>query len=266
MPGARLPRHGHAHDRGGAGGDGADTDQRVAALVCPELAATPAAQPTTKTPARPAGVRGADRKGGIEPVRVGQVAAQSIRHITGKPIKFIGVGEKTNALEPFYPDRIASRILGMGDVLGLIEEIEQKVDREKAEKLVKKIQKGKGFNLEDFREQLQEMQRMGGVSSMLDKLPGINAVPAEMKDKVNDKMLARQIAVINSMTMQERRFPDLIKGNRKKRIAMGCGQELHDVNRMLKQFLMMQKMMKKFKSGNMANMIRGIKNNVRGMR
>ena len=193
-------------------------------------------------------------------------AALSIRHITGKPIKFIGVGEKTNALEPFYPDRIASRILGMGDVLGLIEEIEQKVDREKAEKLVKKIQKGKGFNLEDFREQLQEMQRMGGVGSMLDKLPGINAVPAEMKDRVNDKMLARQIAVINSMTMQERRFPDLIKGNRKKRIAMGCGQELHDVNRMLKQFLMMQKMMKKFKSGNMANMMRGIKNNVRGMR
>ncbi|NTW44929.1 MAG: signal recognition particle protein, partial [Anaerolineaceae bacterium] len=193
-------------------------------------------------------------------------AALSIRHITGKPIKFIGVGEKTNALEPFYPDRIASRILGMGDVLGLIEEIEQKADKEKAERLVKKIQKGKGFDLEDFREQLQEMQRMGGVSSMLDKLPGMNAVPSEMKEKVNDKMLARQIAVINSMTMQERRFPDLIKGNRKKRIATGCGQELHDVNRMLKQFLMMQKMMKKFKSGNIANMVRCIKNNVRGMR
>jgi signal recognition particle subunit SRP54 len=193
-------------------------------------------------------------------------AALSIRHITGKPIKFIGVGEKTDALEPFYPDRIASRILGMGDMLSLIEEIEQKVDKEKAEKLVKKIQKGKGFDLEDFREQLMEMQRMGGVGSMLDKLPGMNAVPSEMKEKVNDKMLARQIAVINSMTMQERRFPDLIKGNRKKRIATGCGQELHDVNRMLKQFLMMQKMMKKFKSGNMANMVRGIKNNVRGMR
>ncbi len=193
-------------------------------------------------------------------------AALSIRHITGKPIKFIGVGEKTNALEPFYPDRVASRILGMGDVLGLIEEIEQKADKAKAERLVKKIQKGKGFDLEDFREQLQEMQRMGGVSSMLDKLPGMNAVPSEMKEKVNDKMLARQIAVINSMTMQERRFPDLIKGNRKKRIANGCGQELHDVNRMLKQFLMMQKMMKKFKSGNIANIVRGIKNNVRGMR
>ena len=193
-------------------------------------------------------------------------AALSIRHVTGKPIKFIGVGEKTDALEPFYPDRIASRILGMGDMLSLIEEIEQKVDKEKAERLVKKIQKGQGFNLEDFREQLQEMQRMGGVGSMLEKLPGMNAVPSEMKAQINDKMLARQIAVISSMTMQERRYPDLIKGNRKKRIAAGCGQELHDVNRMLKQFLMMQKMMKKFKAGNVANMVRGIKNNVRGMR
>jgi signal recognition particle subunit SRP54 len=193
-------------------------------------------------------------------------AALSIRHVTGKPIKFIGVGEKTDALEPFYPDRIASRILGMGDMLSLIEEIEQKVDKEKAERLVKKIQKGQGFNLEDFREQLQEMQRMGGVGSMLEKLPGMNAVPSDMKAQINDKMLARQIAVISSMTMQERRYPDLIKGSRKKRIATGCGQELHDVNRMLKQFLMMQKMMKKFKAGNVANMVRGIKNNVRGMR
>ena len=193
-------------------------------------------------------------------------AALSIRHITGKPIKFIGVGEKTDALEPFHPDRIASRILGMGDVLGLIEEIEQKVDKAKAEKLVKKIQKGKGFDLEDFREQLLQMQSMGGVGSMLDKLPGMSSMPQEMKDKVNDKELARQIAVISSMTMKERRYPDLIKGNRKKRIAAGCGQELQDVNRILKQFMMMQKMMKRFKTGNMANMIRGIKNNVRGMR
>jgi signal recognition particle subunit SRP54 len=193
-------------------------------------------------------------------------AALSIRHVTGKPIKFIGVGEKTNALEPFHPDRIASRILGMGDMLSLIEEIEQKVDKEKAEKFARKMQKGKGFDLEDFREQLQQMQSMGGVSSLLDKLPGMSSVPQEMKDKVNDKELARQIAVIGSMTMQERRYPDLIKGNRKKRIATGCGQQLQDVNRILKQFLMMQKMMKKFKSGNMANMIRGIKSNVRGMR
>jgi signal recognition particle subunit SRP54 len=193
-------------------------------------------------------------------------AALSIRHITGKPIKFIGVGEKTNALEPFHPDRVASRILGMGDVLSLIEEIEQKVDKEKAQKLARKIQKGKSFDLDDFREQLMQMQNMGGVSSMLDKLPGINSVPQEMKDKVNDKMLARQVAVINSMTKQERRYPDLIKGNRKKRIAAGSGQEIQDVNRILKQFLMMQKMMKKLKTGNMANMIRGIKNNVKGMR
>jgi len=193
-------------------------------------------------------------------------AALSIRYITGKPIKFIGVGEKTNALEPFHPDRLASRILGMGDVLSLIEEIEQKVDKEKAQKLARKIQKGKSFDLEDFREQLMQMQNMGGVGSMLDKLPGINSVPQAMKDQVNDKMLARQIAVICSMTKQERRYPDLIKGNRKKRIAAGCGQELQDVNRILKQFMMMQKMMKKLKTGNMANMIRGIKNNVRGMR
>ena len=193
-------------------------------------------------------------------------AALSIRHVTGKPIKFIGVGEKTDALEPFHPDRIASRILGMGDMLSLIEEIEQKVDKEKAEKFARKMQKGKAFDLDDFREQLQQMQSMGGVSSMLDKLPGMNSVPQEMKDKVNDKELSRQIAVIGSMTMQERRYPDLIKGNRKKRIAAGCGQQLQDVNRILKQFMMMQKMMKKFKAGNMANMIRGIKSNVRGMR
>jgi signal recognition particle subunit SRP54 len=194
-------------------------------------------------------------------------AALSIRHITGKPIKFIGVGEKADALEPFHPDRVASRILGMGDMLSLIEEIEQKVDKEKAQKLVRKIQKGKGFDLADFREQLMEMQNMGGVGSMLDKLPGMNSVPKDLRDKVNDKELARQIAVINSMTPQERRFPDLIKGNRKKRIADGCGQDLNAVNRMLKQFMMMEKMMKKLKAGgNMANMIRGIKSNVRGMR
>ena len=194
-------------------------------------------------------------------------AALSIRHITGKPIKFIGVGEKADALEPFYPDRLASRILGMGDMLSLIEQIEQKVDKEKAQKLVNKIKKGKGFDLEDFRQQLIEMQNMGGVGSMLDKLPGMSSVPKDLREKVNDKELARQIAVINSMTPQERRFPDLIKGGRKKRIADGCGQDLNAVNRMLKQFMMMEKMMKRLKAGgNMANMIRGIKSNVRGMR
>lgn len=193
-------------------------------------------------------------------------AALSIRHITGKPIKFIGTGEKTDALEPFYPDRVASRILGMGDMLTLIEEIEQKADKKKAEKLAKKISKGKSFNLDDFKDQLLQMQNMGGVGAMMDKLPGMGGVPQGVKDKVDDKMLARQIAVINSMTLQERRFPDLIKGNRKKRIAAGCGQEIQDVNRILKQHKMMQKMMKKFSKGNMTNMMRGIKGNMKGMR
>ncbi len=193
-------------------------------------------------------------------------AALSIRHITGKPIKFIGVGEKTDALEPFYPDRIASRILGMGDMLSLIEEIEQKADKKKADKLARKIQKGKSFDLNDLRDQLLQMQKMGGMGALMDKLPGMNEVPKDMRDKVDDKHLARQIAVINSMTAKERKYPDLIKGNRKRRIAAGCGQELQDVNRILKQHKMMQKMMKKFSKGNMANMMRGMKGNMRGMR
>lgn len=196
-------------------------------------------------------------------------AALSIRHITGKPIKFVGMGEKTSALEPFHPDRMASRILDMGDMLGLIEQIEQKIDKDKAQKLAEKIKKGKGFNLEDFREQLVEMQRMGGIGSMMEKLPGMSAVSSEAKEQLNDKLLARQIGIINSMTMKERKYPDLIKGTRKKRIADGCGQELSDVNRMLKQFMMMEKMMKKMKAGNnMASMVRGMKGQMqmRGMR
>ena len=193
-------------------------------------------------------------------------AALSIRHITGKPIKFIGVGEKTDALEPFYPDRIASRILGMGDMLSLIETIEEKADKKKAEKLARKISKGKSFDLSDLKDQLLQMENMGGVGAMMDKMPGMGNVSQSAKDKVDDKMLARQIGVINSMTLQERRYPDLIKGNRKKRIAAGCGQELQDVNRVLKQHKMMQKMMKKFSKGNMANMMRGMKGNMRGMK
>lgn len=193
-------------------------------------------------------------------------AALSIRHITGKPIKFIGMGEKTDALEPFHPDRLASRILGMGDVLSLIEDIEDKVDKKKAEALAKKIQKGKSFDLNDLKEQLTQMQNMGGIGAMMDKLPGIGSVPREVRDKVNDKDIARQIAVINSMTPQERKYPDLIKGSRKQRIANGCGQDLHDVNRILKQHKMMEKMMKKFSKGNIANMVRGLKSNMRGMR
>jgi signal recognition particle subunit SRP54 len=176
------------------------------------------------------------------------------------------MGEKTDALEPFYPDRLASRILGMGDVLSLIEDIEDKVDKKKAEALAKKIQKGKSFDLNDLREQLMQMQNMGGIGAMMDKLPGIGSVPREVRDKVNDKDVARQIAVINSMTPQERKYPDLIKGSRKQRIANGCGQDLHDVNRILKQHKMMEKMMKKFSKGNIANMVRGLKSNMRGMR
>lgn len=193
-------------------------------------------------------------------------AALSIRQITGKPIKFIGVGEKTDALEPFHPDRLASRILGMGDMLSLIEDIEQKVDKKKAEQLAKKLQKGKSFDLNDLKEQLEQMQNMGGLGAMMDKLPGMGGVPKDIKDKVNDKDLAHQIAVINSMTKQERRFPDLIKGSRKQRIADGCGLDLQAVNRVLKQHQMMEKMMKKFSKGNIANMMRGLKSNMRGMR
>ncbi|MDP7537627.1 MAG: signal recognition particle protein [Methylococcales bacterium] len=192
-------------------------------------------------------------------------AALSIRHITGKPIKFIGTGEKTDEIELFHPDRLASRILGMGDMLSLIEEVERKVDQKKAERLAKKVKKGQAFTLEDFRDQLQQMQSMGGVGSLVEKLPGMSNLSESVKDKVNDKELSRQVAVINSMTIQERKFPDIIKGKRKKRIAAGCGQDVQDLNKLLKQFKMMQKMMKRFKKGNMANMMRGLQSNMGGM-
>ncbi len=185
-------------------------------------------------------------------------AALSVRKITGKPIKFLGVGEKLEALEPFHPDRLASRILGMGDVLSLIEEAEQKVDRAKAEKLAKKLKKGKGFDLEDYRDQLSQMVNMGGLGAMLDKLPGMNQIPAQMRNQVNDKELTRNIAIINSMTPQERRFPDLIKASRKKRIAAGSGTQVPDINRLLKQHMQMQKMMKRMQKGGMAKMMRGM--------
>ncbi|MDX2320237.1 MAG: signal recognition particle protein [Moritella sp.] len=172
-------------------------------------------------------------------------AALSIRHITGKPIKFIGMGEKIDALEPFHPERIASRILGMGDVLSLIEEVERKVDKDKAEKLAKKVQKGKGFDLEDFRDQLVQMKSMGGMMGMMDKLPGMNEVPDAVKDQMDDKLTNRMEAIINSMTPAERQRPEIIKGSRKRRIATGSGTQIQDVNKLLKQFTQMQKMMKK---------------------
>ncbi|ATG72863.1 signal recognition particle protein [Zobellella denitrificans] len=172
-------------------------------------------------------------------------AALSVRHITGKPIKFIGVGEKTDALEPFHPDRIASRILGMGDVLSLIDQMERSVDKGKAAEMAQKLKKGKGFDLEDFRDQLVQMRNMGGMMSLMDKLPGMNQLPDNVKDQVNDKLTVRMEAIINSMTPKERRHPDLIKGSRKRRIALGSGTDVQEVNKLLKQFTQMQKMMKK---------------------
>ncbi len=185
-------------------------------------------------------------------------AALSVRQITGKPIKFIGIGEKSDALEPFHPDRIASRILGMGDILTLIEEAERKLDRQKAEKLARKVQKGKGFDLEDFRDQLQQMRNMGGIQSLLSKLPGLN-LPQEAMAQVDDRQFIRLEAIINSMTPQERRFPDIIKASRKRRIAAGAGVQVQDVNRLLKQFAQMKKMMKTASKGGMARMMRGLK-------
>ena len=174
-------------------------------------------------------------------------AALSIRHITGKPIKFIGMGEKVDALEPFYPDRIASRILGMGDVMSLIEEAERKVDKEKAQKIAAKLKKGKGFDLDDCREQIQQMRNMGGMSSLLDKLPGMSDIPQGMREQVNDEEFTRTEAVINSMTPHERRRPAVINGSRKRRIATGSGTRIQDVNKVLKQVNQMQKMMKRLK-------------------
>ncbi|MBT9432287.1 signal recognition particle protein [Candidatus Sodalis endolongispinus] len=186
-------------------------------------------------------------------------AALSIRHITGKPIKFMGVGEKTDALEPFYPDRLAGRILGMGDVLSLIEDIESKVDRAQAEKLSSKLKKGDGFDLTDFLDQLKQMRNMGGMASMMSKLPGVGQLPDNVKSQMDDKVLVRMEAIINSMTAKERVSPDIIKGSRKRRIATGSGMQVQDVNRLLKQFDDMQRMMKKMKKGGMAKMMRNMK-------
>ena len=186
-------------------------------------------------------------------------AALSIRHITGKPIKFMGVGEKIEALEPFHPDRIASRILGMGDVLSLIEEVEQKVDRKKAEQLAKKVKSGKGFDLEDFRDQLVQMKSMGGMMGMMDKLPGMGNISDKVKDQMDDKVTIQMEAIINSMTAGERQRPDIIKGSRKRRIAAGSGTQIQDVNKLLKQFTQMQKMMKKMSGkGGMKKMMRSM--------
>jgi signal recognition particle subunit SRP54 len=186
-------------------------------------------------------------------------AALSVRKVTGKPIKFLGSGEKMDGLESFHPDRIASRILGMGDVLSLIEEAEEKIDKEKAAVVAKKIKSGSGFDLQDFRDQLDQMSKMGGVKAMLGKLPGMGNVNNAVQDQVNDGAMVKLGAIIDSMTVKERQFPALIKGSRKKRIAAGSGTLIPDVNRLLKQFAQMQKMMKKMsKKGGMKNLMRGM--------
>lgn len=181
-------------------------------------------------------------------------AALSIRQITGKPIKFLGAGEKIDALEPFYPDRLASRILGMGDVLSLVEEVQRKVDVGDAEKLASKFKKGGSFDFNDLKAQMEQMMNMGGLGGLLDKLPGMGQL-GNIKDKVNDKDIKRLIAIIQSMTPKERAFPDIIKGSRKKRIAAGAGVQVQDVNKLMKQQQQMKKMMKKMKGGGMKKMM-----------
>jgi len=187
-------------------------------------------------------------------------AALSVRHVTGKPILFVGTGEKSEALELFQPERIASRILGMGDVLSLVEQVQEQVDQEKAEKLAKKITKGKSFDLSDLRDQLSQLQNMGGMSALLDKLPAhLQANAAAAAGAVNPKNLKRQMGIIDSMTPRERRRPEMIDNSRKRRIAAGSGVPLPEVNRLLKQFDQMQKTMKKLaKGGMLQNMMRGM--------
>ncbi len=186
-------------------------------------------------------------------------AALSVREVTGKPIRFMGVGEKTDALEAFHPDRMASRILGMGDVLSLVEKIEGTVSREKADKLQKKLKKGRGFDLSDLRDQFEQMMNMGGIGAMLEKLPMPgNIDTGALKDKASEQRLRRQIAIIDSMTAGERRFPKTINGSRKRRIANGAGMQVQDVNRLLKQHMQMERMMKKMSRGGMKKMLRGL--------
>lgn len=189
-------------------------------------------------------------------------AALSVRAITGKPIKFLGMGEKLDALEPFHPERIAQRILGMGDVLSLVEEVERKIDREKAEKMAKKLQKGGAFNLEDMLTQFEQMKNMGGMAGFLDKLPGMSGsgIQQALEQAKPEKEVGKMEAIIRSMTIKERRNPDIINPSRKRRIAAGCGMEIQDVNRLLKQHSQMAKMMRKFSSpGGIAKMMRGMK-------
>lgn len=186
-------------------------------------------------------------------------AALSVRQVTGKPILFVGVGEKVEALELFHPERVASRILGMGDVLSLVEQVQRDIDRDKAEQLAAKLKKGKGFDFNDLREQMQQLEKMGGMGALLDKMPGqIAQAAAKAPGVFEDRQVKRQIAMINSMTAAERRRPELIDGSRKRRIANGSGVQVQDVNRLMKQFLQMQKVMKQFSKGGMRGLMRSL--------
>jgi len=187
-------------------------------------------------------------------------AALSVRHVTGKPIKFLGVGEKTDALEPFHPQRLASRILGMGDVLSLIEDVERKVDKQKAQRLANKVVKGKRFDLNDLREQLQQMNQLGGMEGLMDKLPGMGNMAQMAQQKDVTGQFGKMAHIIDSMTPKERSNPDILNGSRKRRISMGSGTTIQDLNRLLKQHKQMAKMMKKMKGKGMQNMMRGMGN------
>jgi signal recognition particle subunit SRP54 len=193
-------------------------------------------------------------------------AALSVRYVTGRPIKFLGAGEKTDALEPFHPDRVAQRILGMGDVLSLVEQVEREVDHDKARKLAEKVTKGKRFDLDDMREQLEQMTKMGGMASLMEKLPGAANLSEDVKARVNDREIHRMVAIIRSMTIRERRHPDLLNGSRKRRVAAGSGTQPADINRLLKQYQQMAKMMSKFGSGGMKGVMRQMQGAMRGMR
>ena len=193
-------------------------------------------------------------------------AALSVRYITGKPIKFIGTSEKMDGLDVFHPDRIASRILDMGDVLSLVEQVERDVDQEKAAKLAEKVAKGKKFNLNRMRDQLEQMQNMGGIHALMDKLPGMGQMPDNLKNQVTGKEVPRMIAIINSMTPKERRNPGLLNGSRRARVARGSGTSPAQVNQLLKQYQNMEKMMSKLSMGGIKGMMRGMKGLMGGRR
>jgi signal recognition particle subunit SRP54 len=189
-----------------------------------------------------------------------------VRYVTGQPIKFVGVSEKLDGLEAFHPERMASRILGMGDILSLVEEAHAKVDAKEAQKLAEKFKKGKDFDLEDFKSQLQQMKKMGGIAGLTDKLPAQLTQMAQGSPELQEKALRRTEGIINAMTPQERRKPEILKASRKRRIAAGAGVQVQEVNRLLTQFEQMQKMMKMMRGGNLMKVMRNMKGMIPRMR